>query len=103
MTFASRRTGIFDSQEIHQILKDDKYKLIALDEVLPGDIILYFSDDGDIEHSGLVITAPTKSLFGFPMIVSKWGAGHEFIHSAVIHEYSKSNIRCYRVWDEDES
>ncbi len=100
LTFASRRTAIIDAQEIWNIIKDDNYNQITTDEVLPGDIILYFSDDGDIEHSGVVIIEPNKSDFKIPIIISKWGCGHEFIHSATFCPYSKSNMKYYRITDE---
>src|SRR5689334_256822 len=45
LTFASRRTGIHDDGEINRILKEDGYKPIQAEHVLPGDCILYFNID----------------------------------------------------------
>src|SRR5687767_9951314 len=42
MTFASRRTGVFESRVVQQILNDDCYREVPEASVLPGDVILYF-------------------------------------------------------------
>ena len=81
MVFASRRTGIDNIQEIHKILNDDEYSEILPTEVLPGDIILYFSETGDMEHSGIVISKPEPPLY-IPDVFSKWGNAGEVIHPA---------------------
>lgn len=96
LVFASRRTGIDDSREILKILREDNYKEISRDEVLPGDIILYFAEDGDIEHSGIVISRP-DSVLHIPKVYSKWGRYREAIHYANDCEYDFSQTKYYRV------
>lgn len=76
MTFASRRTKICKSSSINDILQDDKYEEIASNDVLPGDIVIYYSDLGDPNHSGLVVENGGL----MPLICSKWGNGGEFLH-----------------------
>src|SRR2546423_1157224 len=44
LTFASRRTGIFESVTLRQILVEDGYAEIIRDAVLAGDIIMYFDE-----------------------------------------------------------
>lgn len=75
LTFASRRTRITDAKSIERILLDDEWIEIDLPTVLPGDIVIYFSDEGDPNHSGVVVE--TKPLF---RICSKWGSAGEYLH-----------------------
>jgi len=96
MTFASRRCFIENSEEILVILKDDDYIEVEYKKVLPGDIVLYFSKDGDVEHSGIVIEKPEPPLY-IPKIVSKWATHAEFIHYANNCPYEKSNIKYFRI------
>ncbi|MFC1678713.1 hypothetical protein ACFL2T_00640 [Elusimicrobiota bacterium] len=95
MTFASRRTSVFDSADIHKILTDDNYAEVPRRDATPGDIVLYFSDDGDIEHSGIVVSDPEPDL-GIPKICSKWGRAFEVIHWANDCPYDSSNMHFYR-------
>lgn len=96
LTFASRRTRIFYSDEIQKILADDGYTEVKIDEVKPGDIIVYYSGDGDVEHSGLVVSEPDKQL-KIPYIVSKWGCYREMFHWANDCPYTFMNAKYYRV------
>jgi hypothetical protein len=95
MTFANRRTGIYEVGIISKILVDDCYVEIRKEDVLPGDIVLYYSSDGDIEHSGIVTESPKESL-NIPFVVSKWGEAFEVIHSLYICPYSIINIKFFR-------
>ena len=95
LTFASRRTWIQEAQEVRKILSDDEYeKITPPDEVMPGDIAVYFKD-GDIEHSGIVVGI-TRDL-GVPVILSKWGVCHEVIHQVHTSEYDSRNVSYYRI------
>jgi hypothetical protein len=96
MTFASRRTGIYDTQTINQILKEDGYKEIDPASVLPGDVIVYYAADGDAEHSGVVISEIDSQL-RIPKVVSKWGKFAEFVHWANQCPYTFVNAKFYRV------
>ena len=61
LVFASRRAAISEPEEIRRILKHDCYlEVTNSDDVLPGDVVLYLSDDGDPEHSGIVTCAPSQ-------------------------------------------
>lgn len=95
LTFACRRTNIFEPNEIHKILKDDEYQELTLNTVQPGDTVLYFGEKGDIEHSAIVIECPNKG-FNIPIVISKWGSAFEVIHSVYNCPYDKSNIKYYR-------
>lgn len=83
LTFASRRTRIWEIDEVSKIIADDNYQEIARDKVLPGDIIIYFNSKNGrelAEHSGIVVDATeifsTKKI----KVLSKWGNGPEVVH-----------------------
>lgn len=99
MTFASRRTGIFDVSVLQQILREDGYQEIKPAEVLAGDVILYFNDDGDIEHSGVVVDTQVGGIGGLriPMVRSKWGKGKEFVHPANHCPYAFGLAKYFRI------
>src|SRR5690242_18488233 len=46
-TFACRRTRVETNLSIQTILMDDKYEEVRLEHVLAGDIVIYYSDEGD--------------------------------------------------------
>ena len=91
MTFASRRTGVYENSEVVKILTHDSYKSIKLEDVMPGDIVIYH----DPEHSGMVLSVE-KSIGIIPKILSKWGMTYEAIHSVYLCPYDLQNIVYYR-------
>jgi len=93
LTFGSRRSAISDPQEILKILEEDDYTLVEDKDVQKGDIIVYFGNDGDAEHSGLVIGERN----GLPLILSKWGYGKEAVHTFSMCPYDSSTVRYYRI------
>ncbi|MFC2002976.1 hypothetical protein ACFLV4_03410 [Chloroflexota bacterium] len=96
LSFASKRTGIDKNYALRTILCDDGYKEVEKEKVLPGDIALYYTEDGDIEHSGIVISEPDKHL-KIPQVLSKWGSYKEAIHPANYCPYETRFIRYRRV------
>jgi hypothetical protein len=96
MTFASRRTQVWSSTEVQYILKEDGYGEIAIANALPGDIIIYVSQEtGEIDHSGVVVESK-KDLSG-PLVVSKWGPSQEFIHPYMHCPYAPAMVKFYRM------
>ena len=80
LTFASRRTRIEKSSDLQIILKDDEYiEIHSFDKLMPGDVVIYYSESGDPNHSGLVVEIDDK--LNLPIICSKWGTAGEFIHT----------------------
>lgn len=69
LTFASKRTRIYDDDDIRRILQEDLYQEIELKDTLPGDIIVYFASDGAVDHSGIVVKAPHKDNWNLPVIL----------------------------------
>ena len=100
LTFASRRTGITDNEALKTILAEDGYHKVAPKDVLPGDTILYYQEDGDVEHSGIVVSKPESPL-NIPWVLSKWGSFKEVVHHANDCPYEFRNVEYYRVteWD----
>jgi hypothetical protein len=99
LTFGARRAGILSDVQI--ILEDDDYVEVDIKDVLPGDIVIYFSTEssgiaGDAEHSGIVVD---RTALGSVKVVSKWGYGDERIHWLKDCEYDVSNIRFFRIND----
>lgn len=77
LTFACHRTRVMDSQEVQRILADDRWIELGYDDVLPGDVVVYYGEDGDANHSGIIVSRDELSV---PVICSKWGFSGEFIH-----------------------
>lgn len=97
MTFAARRTWVYHTNAVRKILDDDNYCEVEMENVLPGDIIIYFSED-DIDHSGVVVRRSSEDeLLNVPVICSKWGKYSEVIHRANNCPYDFSNTKYYRV------
>ncbi len=94
LTFASRRTRIWSSKAIRMILKDDSYIEVNLNQVKPGDVIIYLDEQGDFEHSGIIVDVDETHLL--PRVVSKWGGYKEVIHWANQCPYDSFQMRFYR-------
>lgn len=78
LTFASRRAWIWKSVSITDIISDDKYDEVAIDKVIPGDIVIYYSELGEPNHSGVVVAAGPPLVE--PEVCSKWAYCSEFVH-----------------------
>jgi hypothetical protein len=96
LSFASRRTNIWESKEILKILKEDDYEeLKATEPPLPGDIVIYFLM-GDVWHSGIVVEI--EPLLKVPIILSKWGKAHEVVHKVRNCPYNEAEtVIFYRI------
>jgi hypothetical protein len=100
MTFASRRTNIDETDEVWKIITDDGYTEIPMESALPGDIVLYFGEGGDIDHSAVVAEAARYEHGGLkrhPLVFGKWGRYREVVHLANVGPYySHANAKYYR-------
>jgi hypothetical protein len=101
LTFASRRTRISDIEALRTILAHDDLSEIHQADVRVGDVILYLSadNDGDIEHSGVVVEmrqAAGMSL-AIPRVWSKWGGGAEVVHMWNACPYNIGNVVFLRL------
>lgn len=96
MALACRRTAIDEPSVVAMILREDNYSQISQSDVLPGDLMVYYGEDGDAEHSAIVVSKPDPDL-GVPWVVSKWGKSGEYVHRANQCPYNYGNVICYRV------
>lgn len=78
LTFAARRTRIWQDESIEQILTEDGYAQVQQADVIVGDLILYLKD-GAPDHSGLVVEIGDAASGGI-RVLSKWGEAHEVVH-----------------------
>jgi cell wall-associated NlpC family hydrolase len=82
MAFASRRTCI-EPKHVTMILKDDGYSTVEMPaDVMPGDLVVYETDPGDISHVAVVVSNESDLRDGSSRIVviSQWGADGEYLH-----------------------
>ena len=79
LTFASRRTRIEKNSGITSVLADDRYEEVTIAETIGGDVVVYYSEAGDPNHSGIVVEICVG--LNLPMICSKWGSAGEFVHA----------------------
>ncbi len=93
LTFASRRTGIENPRVVEEIVQHDDYVRVPRNEVLPGDIVIYVDDQGDISHSGIVVEVMQLAV----KVLSKWGECHEVIHNMNDCPYPGTTKEFYRV------
>ncbi len=78
LTFASRRTRVDNTSDVFRVIHDDNWVEIPMNGILPGDIVIYFSEEGDANHSGIVMEYRQLAV---PLICSKWGNAGEYIHA----------------------
>ncbi|WP_186139970.1 hypothetical protein [Burkholderia gladioli] len=93
LTFGARRAFIYDKDFLAHIFSDDGYIKVGIENVLPADVILYISEDGEYTHSGIVVQATGKMQI---QVCSKWGFSGEFIHWAHSTPYG-NNYEFWRV------
>ncbi len=80
------------------LLAEDGFRKLADgEEVQVGDIAIYLDDDGQVDHSALVVELVQGYGFGrkTPWVLSKWGAGPEVRHRYNYGPYS-TNVEFYR-------
>ena len=90
LVFATRRTAIYEDDQIADILKDDGHRQIREEEVRPGDIVLYRDRTQGILHAALILrcqesVGPTP----IPFALSKWNdTCGEDEHNVHLHIWS---------------
>ena len=88
MAFANRRTCV-EPIHVQMILDDDGYHEIRPQDVLPGDIVIYRDNAGEISHVAVVVShEPDVSNARWKtMVLSQWGADGEYLHDyGDVHE-----------------
>lgn len=98
MTFACARTTV-GPESVQMILDHDGYTEIQnVDDVLPGDVIIYYNENGELWHSGIVVSKPSDEPTKIPWVVSKWGKYSEAYHQAYDCPYRPiAQVRYWRI------
>jgi hypothetical protein len=97
LTFASRRTLVTpDNQLLDMILREDGYEEVQPKEARAGDVVLYFDEDGAIDHSGFVIGTEGVGV-RVPRVWGKWGKGPEMVHAVGNCPYNAARARYFRL------
>ncbi|MDQ2731295.1 MAG: hypothetical protein M3Y56_06525 [Armatimonadota bacterium] len=107
MTFACRRTCIYEQVDIERVIVDDGYRKLAEDEAMPGDVVLYFEPSGVdsigiqratcLAHSGIVCEVDEIGRKKVIKVLSKWGDAGEYVHTLHICPYpAATRVLIYR-------
>jgi len=98
LAFACRRTAVEDVNVVLQILAEDRYREVKDESALPGDVLLYFGEHGEIEHSAIILESPEiNKNMKVPLVISKWGNYKELIHRASDCPYRFLGARYFRM------
>lgn len=76
---------LLSGEQVKQILVDHKYYPVL--QPIPGDVIIYFDDDGGVPHSGIVSNITTE---GEVLVESKFGLGARYLHTPEAQPFSTS-------------
>ena len=82
MAFASRRSGV-EPEYLEWILGDDGYRRVSDEgELVPGDLVVYRDDQGDVSHVGVITEIRTNVREGVRevFVLSQWGRDGEYFH-----------------------
>lgn len=93
LTFASKRTGIYEDAEIIRILEDEYIEIKSPSLVIVGDIVIYYSLP-IISHSALVVQVENNAI---PLIkvLSKTRDWKEIVHN--VHDSPYKQLRDYEI------
>jgi hypothetical protein len=93
LVFAARRTAIMDESDAQIVLEDDGYRDLPWDPNTwrPGDVVLYYTEGGDLAHAGLVATIQLDLSTGDSTVyvTSAWGEAGEYYH---LIDYVPANL-----------
>jgi hypothetical protein len=98
LTFACKRTGIYDDNEIRKIIKAEYMEVKSTKDVVVGDIILYSLDQNEdvISHSGIVVEV-IQGISPVIKIYSKVRMGREIVHQYDVGPYKNNYKKFYRI------
>lgn len=102
MVFATRRTAIYDDDQVRRVLKDDGYREISENEVRPGDIVLYRERSMGLLHAAVVLRKQLGNgqLFAW-FALSKWDdVCGEDEHNVRFHCWTAESDVVMEFWTE---
>ena len=98
MAFANRRTCI-EPEHVRTILREDGYaEITTASDVLPGDLVIYHDEDGDVSHVAVVVSNVPNLADGSSSIrvLSQWGSNGEYFHDyRDVHDFLGKPVRFY--------
>jgi len=69
---------VSEPHAIELVLRDDEYDEVVLEETIVGDIVIYYSETSEPNHSGVVVEGAGSALE--IRVCSKWAYAGEFVH-----------------------
>jgi hypothetical protein len=97
LTFLVRRAWLTEDAELDKVIADDGYADVALNQLMPGDVVVYYGDSGGISHTGIVIRIDDMNGITVPWVLSKWGDGGEYLHPFNYCPYHPPHADCPRI------
>ncbi|MBL7140446.1 MAG: hypothetical protein ISS74_06005 [Planctomycetes bacterium] len=94
LTFANRRTGIYNPKDVEAILSDDGYRRISAAEAQPGDIVTCH-DGTEVSHTAVITRIErSEALIGGQAVwlLSKWGQAGEYLHTLGEGPYKEHRV-----------
>jgi hypothetical protein len=79
MALASRRTCVFEDEDIRQILVEDEYTKIPRNEARVGDFVVYTFDTNEVTHVAVITRQPLEDPDNMS-VMSAWGQDGEYYH-----------------------
>ena len=100
LTFGSRRTSVEASNKtINLIIQDDGFEEVKPADVQEGDIVIYYDEDGEVQHSGIVVEMMRSASLAssVPKVWSKWGLAQETVHHFKTMPYNNVEPKYFRM------
>jgi hypothetical protein len=98
LTFASKRTGIYNDEDIYQILRNEYIPIKLEKDVLIGDVVIYYNaEESQIMHSGVVVLAEHGDIGINIKVYSKVLKAREIVHDRRECPYYFGVIKYFRI------
>ncbi len=94
LTFACRRTGIYDEEVLETILREEYREIRHRKDVLSGDVVIY-RNEGIIVHSGMILSVESNGLF--IRVLSKEPRYKEIEHQVDFTPHIGADKKFYRI------
>jgi hypothetical protein len=76
LVWASRRTAIYEERSVSQIIMEDGYRELRIEEQpQPGDVVVYLHLSGEIRntlHAAVILKLEQRGPGKVPLLLSKW-------------------------------
>lgn len=104
LLWASRRTSIYDDDQVDLILRDDGYRRTDASRAVVGDIVLYRSSLNTLLHGGLIVRIEFVGKQAVLFVLSKWNDCYgEDIHQSLDVPWEDFTCEVWTDREEDKS